>query len=78
MKNIFKDYGVGAGCLICLLVLVLLIGLAAFEAWIVMLLWNNVLCAIFTSVPTIGFWLAWGVMILCNMLFKSHVSINKN
>lgn len=57
--------------LIIILVLALVIGLAAFEAWLVMLLWNAVLIALFPSLPTLSFWLAWGLLILCNILFKS-------
>ena len=69
MKSIF-------GIILAILgILVLVVGFAAFEAWIVMLLWNYVLCAIFTSIPTITFWLAWGILILFNILFKSVVTI---
>ena len=56
-------------------VLIFVVGFAALEAWIVMLLWNHVLCAIFTSVPTITFWLAWGILILCNILFKGVATV---
>lgn len=70
MKDWIKEHGAGMGCLLVFLVLVLIIAFAALEAWVVMLLWNNVLCAIFANIPTITFWLAWGLMILCNILFK--------
>ena len=52
----------------------ILLGLAitclfgAIEALVVMVLWNYVLCAIFTTVPTISFWLAWGVLFLLNAI----------
>ncbi len=78
MKNWIEDHGAGLGCLLILLILVLAVAFAALEAWVVMLLWNNVLCAIFTSVPTITFWLAWGLMILCNILFKGISVSYKN
>ena len=57
-----------------LLGLVLSCLLGAVEALVVMVLWNYVLCAIFTSVPTISFWLAWGILIILNVIgsfFKS-------
>ena len=40
----------------------------AIETLVVMVLWNYVLCAIFTTIPTISFWLAWGVLIILNMI----------
>lgn len=52
----------------------------AIEALIFMLLWNYVVCAIFTSVPTLSFWLAWGVLLLINIIgsaFKSTVNVRK-
>lgn len=55
--------------LIIIIALVIAVAVGALEAWIVMLLWNYVLCAIFTSVPTLSFWLAWGLLILVNLLF---------
>ena len=42
--------------------------LGAIEALVVMVLWNYVLCAIFTSIPTISFWLAWGVLFILNII----------
>lgn len=44
------------------------------EALVVMFLWNYVLCAIFTTIPTISFWLAWGILLILNIIgsfFKS-------
>ncbi len=55
--------------LIIIIALAIAVAIGALEAWIVMLLWNYVLCAIFTSVPTLSFWLAWGLLILVNLLF---------
>ena len=71
MKDKLADLGCLGLILALLLVLILAFAVGAFEAWIVMLLWNAVLVAIFPSVPTISFWVAWGVLILCNLLFKS-------
>ena len=65
---------------IVLAVLLLAVGLGALEAWIIMLLWNHAVCAIFASAPTLSFWLAWGVLILLNIIgsaFKSTVNVRK-
>ena len=40
----------------------------AIEALVVMVLWNYVLCAIITTIPTISFWLAWGILAILNIL----------
>lgn len=51
----------------------LLIGLAlsAFGAWLVMLLWNWVVVAIF-GLPKLSFWLAWGLTILNGLIFGGN------
>ena len=48
----------------------ILIGLAfsAFGAWLVMLLWNWVVVAIF-GLPKLSFWLAWGLTFLLGLIF---------
>ena len=51
-----------------LLALVIACLLGAIEALVVMVLWNYVLCAIITSIPTITFWLAWGILAILNIL----------
>ena len=52
----------------------------AIEAVVFMLLWNYVVCAIFTSIPTLSFWLAWGVLLLLNIIgsaFRTTVNVKK-
>ena len=71
MKDKLADLGCLGITLALLLVLILAFAVGAFEAWIVTLLWNAVLVTLFPSLPTLSFWLAWGLMILCNILFKS-------
>jgi len=45
--------------------------LAAFIfGWVVMLLWNWLMPSIF-GLPVIGFWKAWGLVVLAHILFKS-------
>ena len=45
----------------------------AFEAYIVMWVWNFFMAGIF-HFATITFWPAFGLMVVCNILFKSRVS----
>lgn len=71
MKEKLSELGCLGATLVLILILALAFGFAALEAWLVMLLWNAVLVTLFPSLPTLSFWLAWGLMILCNILFKS-------
>ena len=43
----------------------------------VMLLWNYCLVGAVTGVNEIGWWQAWGLMILCGLLFKSSIETKK-
>lgn len=74
MKTVLGIIGIILGAIL----LAALVG--AIEALIFMLLWNYVVCAIFTSLPTLSFWLAWGVLLLINIIgsaFKSTVNVRK-
>jgi hypothetical protein len=67
--------------LMIILAVALAVALGAFEAWILMMLWNSCLCVVFTSIPLIPtFWHSWGIMILCNILFggKKVVKIKRD
>lgn len=78
LKEIFEDQGFACGCLVCLLVLAMVVGIFFLEAWIVMLLWNSLLPAIF-SLPAIGFWAACGLKLLVSFLFGvSKIVSSKN
>ncbi len=50
--------------------IVMAVILAFLFGWIVMLLWNWVMPAVF-GVGTLTFWQAWGLVILSHILFKS-------
>jgi hypothetical protein len=74
MKNNLEIIGIILGVVL----IAALIG--AIEAAVFMLLWNCVVCAIFTSVPTLSFWLAWGALLLINIIgsaFKTTVNVRK-
>jgi hypothetical protein len=56
-------------------VLIGLVGIAAIGfglGFVVMLLWNWLMPAIF-DLPELGYWQAVGLTILCHLLFKSHM-----
>ena len=79
MKNFLSKLPIWALILAILLIIGLAFGLAAFEVWICMLLWNGVLCAVFTTIPTISFWQMWGLLILFHLLFApSRINFGKN
>lgn len=79
MKNKLSDLPIWALILTILLIIGLAFGFAALEVWICMLLWNGVLCAVFTIIPTISFWHMWGLSILFHLLFvPSHITFGKN
>ena len=48
--------------------LVIALALTCLETWVLMMLWNYVLCALFTSLPQITFWLAFGILCLINII----------
>ena len=45
-------------------------GLLALFGWIVMLLWNWLMPLIF-GLKTLTYWQAWGLLLLCSILFKN-------
>ena len=53
------------------LVIAILFLAASFEAWLLMLLWNWVVPMLFVGAKTLTFWGAFGVMLLCDILFGS-------
>lgn len=58
--------------LIIFIVLALAFAFAAFEAWIIMMLWNWIVPMFWASAPILNFWLTLGIMMLCNLLFGSR------
>ena len=72
LEDVIDDHGVAMGCLAILLAVVLVLGITfgslCLEAWLVMLLWNWLAVEIF-AFATIGFWQAFGILLICNILF---------
>lgn len=76
IKNLWDAAGGGALALLVIVLvfaiaLGLVFGVMAFEAWILMLLWNAVIVSMWASAPSLTFWLAFGLILICNILFKS-------
>lgn len=62
-------YGVGFGVVVVLIIVVI----GALTAWPTMLLWNWLIPSIF-HLREIGFFEAWGLLVLMGLLFKSSSS----
>lgn len=69
LNSIYEDYGCAAYVLICILVLALAFGLFCLNAWLVMLLWNAVVCAIWVAAPAITFWQSFGLILMVRLAF---------
>jgi hypothetical protein len=70
-ERILKSVGVIIGGIAIGIVIAFLFG------WLVMLLWNWLMPAIF-GLGTISFWQAWGLVILSHILFKGGMHGHKN
>lgn len=69
------NWGCCAWCFFIVLVLALIFGGLCLDAWIVMLLWNAVIPLLWATAPTLGFWAAMGLMLLCHLLFGKIVHV---
>lgn len=82
MKNSFgklknevgTGYAITIYAIAIVLVLALLVGFAALEAWWATLLWNAILPALFTFVGPITFWQMVGLQILLILLVPTNWS----
>lgn len=52
-----------------ILVIAIAFGLACFEGWLLMLVWNAVMPLIWATAPVLEFWWAVGIVFICNLLF---------
>jgi hypothetical protein len=77
IKNACKDDdSIGAAILVVIGALTLSFSLMCLWAWIVMLLWNWIAVSLFGA-PVLTFWVAFGLRLLCALLFKSKTAVNK-
>lgn len=53
-----------------LAVILLCVGIGALEAYLIMLLWNEVVCLLLPSLPTLTFWVTCGILVLINLLLS--------
>ena len=77
IKNLWNAAGGGALALLAVVLVLaialgLVFGIMALEAWILMLLWNAVIPSLWVGAPSLTFWLAFGLLLICNILFKSR------
>lgn len=68
-----KDYGCIQYIAVILIALIIIFAVICFEGMVVMLLWNAVMPLIWAGAPKLSFWVAVGILLLCNLLFKAVV-----
>ena len=56
---------------IILAVILLCVGIGVLEACLIMLLWNEVVCLLVPSLPTLTFWVTCGILVLINLLLSA-------
>jgi hypothetical protein len=80
MVDAWESYETGLAILLCIGIIVgalaYTFGMMCLQAWLVMLLWNWIAVQLFGA-PILTFWVAFGLRWLCVLLFKSHVTVNK-
>ena len=71
-SSITAAFLAGIGLVVVIVLLSLLL------AWPVMALWNGCAVPAVSGLQTIGWLQAWGLMILCGLLFKGSTSTTKS
>lgn len=74
IKNYTNNKIYEYGCLIFLATLVVLLLFGFIYSAIIMWIWNAVIVALF-GLPFISYWQAFGLYILCNILFKNTTNV---
>ena len=81
INDAWETYSTGVAVLaiigIVIGALALSFGVMCFQAWIVMLLWNWIAVSLF-GLPAVGFWMAFGLRLLCSLLFKSKTTVKNS
>lgn len=57
------------GCLVVVLAIIGIIALLFIEPLILTWLWNAVLVVLLPALPTLTYWKAMGLMVICHILF---------
>ena len=68
-SRVCDDWGCGVAILCVLLALALAFGIFCFEGWLLMLVWNYAIVAVFNA-PPIGFWIAVCFVWILNLVGK--------
>ena len=76
-KSGLEELGCGGFIFVVLLILALAFGIMCFEAWIAMLIWNCVVVALFATLPIIGFWQTFLILMLINIVFGGLKTVVK-
>jgi hypothetical protein len=72
MKNVVEALGTFIGIVAAILVVSFLL------SWPVMMLWNGCLVGAVEGVKEIGWFQAWGLQFMLNLMFKTKTSTKKN
>lgn len=81
MRNLFNsawEEHWALGILVLIVWLALIFAVDCLLALFVMLLWNAIIPVLFVGVGNLWYWGAFGLVILCNILFKTKISKNDN
>ena len=81
MRNVFRDAWDehwGLGILVLVVWLVLTFAIDCLLALFVMLLWNAIIPVLFVGVGNLWYWGAFGLVLLCNFLFKTTINDNND
>jgi hypothetical protein len=81
MRNLFReawDEHWALGILVLVIWLVLAFAIDCLLALFVMLLWNAIIPVLFVGVGNLWYWGAFGLVLLCNFLFKTTININND
>ena len=81
MRNLFReawDEHWALGILVLVVWLVLTFAIDCLLALFVMLLWNAIIPVLFVGVGNLWYWGAFGLILLCNILFKTTISMNND
>ena len=80
IADFFDEHETGVAIALSILLVILSLGIAfgitCFWGWVFMLVWNNLLPLFWAEAPTIGFWLAVGIVFVVRLLFKPTVTVN--
>ena len=81
MRNLFReawDEHWALGILVLVVWLVLTFAIDCLLALFVMLLWNAIIPVLFVGVGNLWYWGAFGLILLCNILFKTTISMKND